>query len=410
MTDRYWDPGADAAEHEDLDHLHDHFDPICPGLTRGRYGRVAGRMARECPITRTDGFGADEGGIWTVSGYEALLDVHKREGTELSNFPVLLQNFGNVRPVIPMESDPPLHRQYKQIIAEPLSRAAQTAKEPYYREIVRDLIAPVLERGHCDLFTDVCNPLAVHALMDTLGVPGPDRERLAELAVSLVRGRAGDGRAAEEIYTYFGGLAEQRRRAPAHDIVSRLCAATVDGRPLTETEILDYCMILLPAGFETTASSMSMMFLILAEEPELQSSLRDDPERIPTALDELMRYVTPTRSHTRTVTQEFEIDGNTFRVGDRIYLNWAGANHDPAVFDRPEEIVPDRRPNRHMAYGFGAHLCVGVHMARTEMRVAFEEVLAAMDGIRLTDPDAVVEEVGTTWAVTTLPVEFTPRR
>ncbi len=192
--------------------------------------------------------------------------------------------------------------------------------------------------------------------------------------------------------------------------MSRLCAATVDGRPLTETEILDYCMILLPAGFETTASSMSMMFLILAEEPELQASLREDPERIPAALDELMRYVTPTRSHTRTVTAEFEIDGNTFRVGDRIYLNWAGANHDPAVFDRPEEIVADRRPNRHMAYGYGAHLCVGVHMARTEMRIAFEEVLAAMDDIRLTDPDAVVEQVGTTWAVTTLPVEFTVRR
>lgn len=408
MTDRYWDPGADAGEHEDPEHVRDHFDPVCPGLTRGRYGRVAGRMAQKCPVTRTDGFG--ESGVWTVSGYDALLEVHKREGTELSNFPVLLQSFGNVRPVIPMESDPPLHRQYKQIIAEPLSRAAQVAKEPYYREIVRDLLAPLLGRGSCDLFTEVCNPLAVHALMDTLGVPGPDRDRLAELAVSLVRGRAGDGRAAEEIYAYFDGLAAARRREPADDIVSRLCAATVDGRPLTETEILDYCMILLPAGFETTASSMSMMFLILAEEPELQASLRADPSTIPAALDELMRYVTPTRSHTRTVTQEFELGGHTLREGERIYLNWAGANHDPAAFDRPEEIVPDRRPNRHMAYGFGAHLCVGVHMARAEMRIAFEEVLAAMDDIRLTDPDAVVEEVGTTWAVTTLPVEFTARR
>ncbi|TCK25172.1 cytochrome P450 [Pseudonocardia endophytica] len=407
MTERYWDPSADAAEHEDLDHLRDHFDPVCPGLTRGRYGRVAGRMAQECPITRTDGF---ESGIWTVSGYDALLEVHKREGTELSNFPVLLQNFGNVRPVIPMESDPPLHRQYKQIIAEPLSRAAQKEKEPYYREIVRDLLAPVLERGSCDLFTEICNPLAVHALMDALGVPGPDRDRLAELAVSLVRGRAGDGRAAEEIYAYFDGLSAKKRRDPADDIVSRLCSATVDGRPLTETEILDYCMILLPAGFETTASSMSMMFLVLAEEPELQRSLRDDPSSIPTALDELMRYVTPTRSHTRTVTAPFSLGAHDFAVGDRIYLNWAGANHDPAVFDRPDEIVPDRRPNRHMAYGFGAHLCVGVHMARTEMRIAFEEVLAAMGDIRVADPDAVVEQVGTTWAITTLPVEFTVLR
>ncbi len=414
MTDRYWDPNADAGAHEDPEHLRAHFDPVGPELTRGRYGRVAGWMARECPVTHTDAF---PGGVWTVSGYDELLEVHKREGSELSNFPVLLQSFGNVRPVIPMESDPPLHRQYKQIISEPLSRAAQAAKEPYYREIVHGLLAPLLDaepgpggRHRCDLFTELCNPLAVHSLMDALGVPGPDRDRLAELAVTLVRGRGGDGGPAEEIYTYFAGLAAERRRHPTDDIVSRLCAATVDGRPLTETEILDYCVILLPAGFETTASSMSMMFLLLAEEPELQAWLREDPERIPAALDELMRYVTPTRSHTRTVTADFEVGGHQIRAGERIYLNWAGANHDPAVFDRPDEIVPDRRPNRHMSYGFGSHLCVGVHMARAEMTVAFTEVLAAMDDIRLADPDAVVEEVGTTWAVTTLPVEFTPRR
>ena len=411
MTDRYWDPGADAGPHEDLDHLREHFDPICPGLTRGRYGRVAGRMAQECPITRTDGFGADDGGIWTVSGYDALLEVHKREGTELSNFPVLLQNFGNVRPVIPMESDPPLHRQYKQIISEPLSRAAQTAKEPYYREIVRDLLAPAAGARVLRPVQRRVQP-ARRARADghaRRARPGPRAARRAgRLPGARPRRRRARGRGDLHVLRRPGRASVGASRQD--DIVSRLCAATVDGRPLTETEILDYCMILLPAGFETTASSMSMMFLILAEEPELQASLRAEPERIPAALDELMRYVTPTRSHTRTVTAEFELDGHTFRTGDRIYLNWAGANHDPAVFDRPEEIVADRRPNRHMAYGFGAHLCVGVHMARTEMRIAFEEVLAAMDDIRLADPDTVVEEVGTTWAVTTLPVEFTARR
>jgi cytochrome P450 len=322
---------------------------------------------------------------------------------------VLLQDFGQIRPMIPMESDPPLHRQYKQIIAPPLSRREQEAREPAYRELVRRQLATFLDDGRAELFEQLCTPVTVQALMDTLGVPGRDRERLAELAIRLVRGDAEDGGPAAEIYEYFGALSRAKRAEPGEDIVSLLCAATVEGRPLTETEILDYCLIMLPAGFETTASSMSFMFLVLAEYPELQRTLRDEPERIPTALEELMRYVTPTRSHTRTVVTDTTLDGHRLRAGERVHLNWVGANHDPTAFEAPDELRIDRSPNRHMSYGYGAHTCVGLHMARAEMKVAFEEVLAAMDDIRLTDPADVVESRGTTWAVTHLPVTFTRR-
>ena len=408
-TAGYWAPQSAAGAHEDPEHLRAHFDPVGPEpLTRGRYGRVAGWMARECPVTHTDAF---PGGVWTVSGYDELLEVHRREGSELSNFPVLLQSFGNVRPVIPMESDPPLHRQYKQIISEPLSRAAQAAKEPYYREIVHGLLAPLLRRRARPRRAAPLRPVhravqpARRALADgraRRARPGPRPPRRArrDARPRARRRRRPPGRGDLHVLRWSGrreaAQARRRHRVPA------VPAATVDGRPLTETEILDYCVILLPAGFETTASSMSMMFLLLAEEPELQAWLREDPERIPAALDELMRYVTPTRSHTRTVTADFEVGGHRIRTGERIYLNWAGRQRRPGpVFDRPDEIVPDRRPNRHMSYGFGSHLCVGVHMARAEITVAFTEVLAAMDDIRLVEPpDAVVEEVGTTWAVT----------
>jgi cytochrome P450 len=151
------------------------------------------------------------------------------------------------------------------------------------------------------------------------------------------------------------------------------------------------------------------MFLLLAEDPGLQSTLRADPALIPSALEEMMRFATPTRSHTRTVTGEVTIGGQRFRAGDRVHLNWVGANHDPAAFECPERIQIGRHPNRHMSYGFGSHICVGMHMARVEMKVAVEEVLAAMDDIRITDSADVVEEVGTTWAITTLPVTFVPR-
>ncbi|GAA4840797.1 cytochrome P450 [Actinomycetospora corticicola] len=404
MASRYWSPDEPAGALDDPAELTDHFDPLSRDLTRGRYTRVAGAMARGCPVAHTDRF-AD--GLWTVSGYDQLVAVHREEGEVYSNVPVLLQSFGQVRPMIPMESDPPLHRQYKQIIAAPLSRREQQAREPYYRDLVRRQIATFLDDGVAELFEQLCTPVTVHALMDTLGVPAPDRERLADLAVALVRGQAEDGAPAVAIYEYFSGLAAAKRTDPGDDIVSLLCRAEVDGRPLSETEILDYCLILLPAGFETTASSMSFMFLMLAEDPELQALLRAEPERIPTALEELMRYVTPTRSHTRTVLTDTDLDGHTLRAGERVYLNWAGANHDPAVFDHPDELRIDRSPNRHMAYGYGAHTCVGLHMARTELKVAFEEVLAALDDIRITSPDDVHETIGTTWAITHLPVTFT---
>lgn len=402
----YWRPEEPAGDHDDLDHLRVHFDPLGPALTRGRYTRVARTMATECPVVRSDAFGD---GIWTVSGYEQLVAVHREEGTAYSNFPVLLQNFGQVRPMIPMESDPPLHRQYKQIIAPTLSRREQDAREPYYRELVRGVLESFLDDGRAELFEQLCTPVTVHALMDTLGIPDDDRERLAALAIRLVRGDAEDGGPAAEIYEYFRELSRAKRENPADDIVSLLATATVDDRPLTEDEILDYCLILLPAGFETTASSMSFMFLALAEDQELQRTLRDEPERIPAALEELMRYVTPTRSHTRTVVADTTLDGHRLRAGERVHLNWVGANHDPAVFDRPDELRIDRSPNRHMSYGYGAHTCVGLHMARAEMKIAFEEVLAAMADIRLTDPDDVVEDRGTTWAITHLPVTFRRR-
>lgn len=406
MANTYWSPNEPARALDDAEHLQDHFDPLSRDLTRGRYTRIAGAMARECPVAHTDRF-AD--GLWIVSGYEQLVAVHREEGQTYSNFPVLLQSFGQVRPMIPMESDPPLHRQYKQIIAAPLSRREQQAREPYYRDLVRRRIATFLDDGSAELFEQLCTPVTVHALMDTLGVPESDRDRLAELAVRLVRGEAEDGAPAVAIYEYFSELAAAKRAEPGDDIVSLLCRATVDDRPLTETEILDYCLILLPAGFETTASSMSFMFLMLAEDQELQELLRAQPERIPTALEELMRYVTPTRSHTRTVLTDTELDGHALRAGERVYLNWAGANHDPAVFERPHELRIDRSPNRHMAYGYGAHTCVGLHMARTELKVAVEEVLAALDDIRITSPDDVHEAIGTTWAITRLPVTFTRR-
>ena len=349
-----------------------------------------------------------QGGIWTVSSYQALADI-QRDTENFSNFPVLLQDFGNTRPMIPMESDPPEHMEYKQIVAPVLSRKVQTEREVFYRRLATGCIDKFIDQGQCELFDDLCKPLTVASLMQALGVPESDWDMVADWGIRQARGQAGDD-VGPKIYEYFAGLVERKRHDTGDDMVSLLCTATVQGRPLTDAEILDYCIILMPAGFETTASSLAYMLLLIAERPELQQTLRQRPELVPSAVEEFMRFVTPTRSHTRTVKSDVTVEGQLLRAGDRVHLNWVGANHDPAVFDRPEEIQIERQPNRHMSFGFGAHTCVGIHMARAEMKVGIEEVLNAMEDIRVSDPDQIVEHPGSTWGIGKLPVVFTPRQ
>jgi len=404
-TARYWAPGCPAGKHDDPDYLSEHFDPYSTELTRGRYLRVAGALRSRCPVAHSD---AQEAGFYSVSGYAEIESIHL-DPRSYSSFPVTIPPFGNTRPMLPIEADPPLHRGYRQPLLESFSRSAQRTKSVDYRAMVTECIDGFVDAGRCDLATDLCIPLTVRALMEMLGVPADDQAKLEDIATRMVRRKTTDpAKAAVELMSYFVELIELRRREPADDVVSRLCAADIAGVPITDSEILDYCMLLVPAGFETTASSMGYTFLILAERPDLQQRLREEPDRIPAAIEEFLRYATPVRGLSRTVMAETELGGTALRRGDRIHMNWIAANHDPAVFTDPAEIDIERRPNRHLGFGLGSHLCLGIHMAREEMRVAFEEVLARLHDIRIPDPDAVVEEPGTTWGITSLPVTFTP--
>jgi cytochrome P450 len=406
MSDsNYWDPKCPAGQHDDPDFRSQHFDPYSPDLTRGRFLRVSTEMLSQCPMAHSDKY---EDGFWTVARYKDIESVHQ-DPVSYSSFPVTTPPFGNVRPMIPLESDPPLHKDYRRGVSDQLSRAAQNAKSTQYRAFAREYIDAFIDRGECDVSKELCSPLALRALMDALGVPEEDRHDMEDIGNRLVRKSdeaGGPAQAALDLYAYFTGLIARRREDPQDDIVTVLTQAEIDGKPLTQIEILDYCMVLVPAGFETTASSMSYMFLLLAERPELQDRLRAQPQLIPSALEEMLRYVTPVRSLTRTVMTDIELAGQPLRRGDRVHLNWVAANHDPEVFDSPEEIDIERRPNRHMGFGLGAHLCLGIHMARTEMKVAFEETLARLANIRLADPDKVVEESGTTWSISSLPIQF----
>jgi cytochrome P450 len=410
---QYWNPSESTGAKETGGYWQEHFSQYDPDLTRARYHRISSELRETCPVVHSD---AHEDGFWMLTKYADIHRVSTDTANNYSNFPVTIPPFGNPRPMIPIETDPPMHLKYRRIILNYFGKARIDEKEADYREQTVGYISKFIDRGHCDIAAELCFMLPLHAVLEALGVPHEDHDKLKDISDRLLHksGQLEDAEAAQaivqqaalELYEYFGHLCGLRREQPADDIVTGLLNSEIDGRPMTQDEVLDMCMVLVPAGFETTASAIGYSMLFLAENPELADQLRNDPSLIPGAVEEFLRLSTPTRGICRTVKTEHDLNGHHFVAGDRINLNTVAANWDPEVFERPDELVIERKSNRHMAFGMGPHLCIGNHMARLEMRIAIEEVLSRMDNIRLADLDQVVEAPGTTWGFSSLPLVF----
>ncbi|MGH9040855.1 MAG: cytochrome P450, partial [Acidimicrobiia bacterium] len=177
-----------------------------------------------------------------------------------------------------------------------------------------------------------------------------------------------------------------------------------EGRPLTEEEMLGITFLLVVAGHETTVGGIGMLLLQLARHPELQDRLRQDEGLRFSAMEESLRFDPPIQYFSRKVTRPTDVAGVPLAEGDTVILSWASANRDADAFDRPDDFVPDRANNRHLAFGSGPHRCVGAHLARLELRVALEEVLLRVPTFRLADPEGVVMAGGITRWVRHLPV------
>ena len=191
-----------------------------------------------------------------------------------------------------------------------------------------------------------------------------------------------------ELFTYFHGLAEQRRAHPTDDIVSMVVHGTVDGAPLPPVELLSYYFLLVVAGHETTTNLLGNTFLQLALRPHLRKELVAQPALIPDAVEEFLRWDSPTQGLSRTVVGEVEMHGTKLRPGEKVHLLFAAANRDERTFERPDELDIRRDPNPHLSFGHGIHFCLGAKLARLEMQVALEEVLR-----RIPDFDLACEHV-----------------
>ncbi|HEY1667045.1 MAG TPA: cytochrome P450 [Trebonia sp.] len=367
-----------------------------PSFYAGDPHPVYARLRREAPV-----FWCAEGQFWALSRYEDVRRVghdtalfSSRRGTLLSD--------GRARdaggPHAPgarhlMRSDPPDHTMLRKVVARSFTPRMIASLEDRARVIARDLFDQIDGTAVTDVVAALSAPLTTFVIAELMGVP---RDRWAEFwtwtdsAIAQVDAGRNDPALAghiSDLMTFFGELLEQRRRQPADDIVSDLVAGELHGQPLTELDLLTYCKFLLVAGTETTRNLISSGTALLSEFPDQRGLLIDSPGLIPGAVEEMLRITSPVLAFCRTATADTEIRGQRIAAGDYVALLYASANRDEDIWPDPDRFDVARRQARpHVAFGFGAHVCLGANLARMEARVLFEELLRAFPDFQVTGP------------------------
>ena len=376
-------------------------------------------LRERCPIAHTERWG----GSWLPTRYEHLQKMVKMVPALSSASPLVVppspemieileaetEKHGETSRTPPITSDPPRHRPYRRIIMPLFSPHAVEKHIPYTRDLCNGLIDGFIGEGRADAAADYAEQITPRVIAHILGI---DPARADEF-VTWVRGVLEFGLTEPEqmveyrtrIRTFFQEMVTERREQPRGDAISMLIASEAEGEKLTDYRILGMCSLLLIAGIDTTWSAISSSLLHFATHPADRARLRAEPELLPTAMEELLRFYAPVTMG-RIVTEPVEIDGAEMQEGDRVLLNFPGANRDPEAFERADEVVLDRRQNRHMAFGLGIHRCAGSNLARMEMQVALRTWFDRIGEFELADPDAVTWAGGQVRGPRTVPVRF----
>jgi cytochrome P450 len=341
-------------------------------------------MRAEHPVARSD----QHGGFWVVSRYEDVLQVAQDWRTFSSAHGVSVPHTESKVPAIPEHVDPPLHRAYRRIINPYFTPQVVARLEPSVRALVTRLIDEFIDTGECDFMADFATPFPGLAFFD-LVLDAPTEEARAVNAIVM---RATDPTNPERATAWVelnGWIADfvGRRRAepPKGDVVDAIVHADVDGRPITDTEVIGTVQLLILGGLDTTAGALGHFLLRFIREPEIPARLREAPEEIPRAVEELLRLEGPFLAIARTAMVDTEIGGQPIAAGDKVLIYWASANRDEAEFACPHAFDPDRERNRHLAFGAGPHRCAGSNLARMNLRLAVHELVQRLHDVRLQD-------------------------
>ncbi len=315
-----------------------------------------------------------------------------------------------------LNMDPPQHTRQRSFVNRGFTPRMIGRLAKHVREICDTLIDEVAPRGEADFVTDMAAPLPLQVMCELVGAPAEDRDRIFELSNKLVgfddpefRSSPAEGlEAAAEIYAYAHELAERRRAQPADDIVTRLLQPDDAGEVLTTEEFDLFFLLLTVAGNETTRNAASGGMHAFFEHPDQWQRLLADPGLIPTAAEEIVRWVSPVNLFRRTATRDTELGGQVIAEGDKVVVFYASANRDESVFTAPQEFDIARDPNPHVGFGGGGpHFCLGRHLAALELRVLLQTLADRMPDVEL---NGEVSRLRSNFlnGIKHMPVRFTP--
>lgn len=364
-------------------------------------------------------------GFWAITKYADVVHVSKnprlfssyRGGTNIFDLPE--SDLSTTR-LLMLNMDPPQHTKYRRLVSQGFSPRRVASLEPHIRELCTRILDHVAPRGECDFVTEVAAELPLQVIAELMGIPHEDRHLVFDWSNRLVGfddpefredpSNMEEGKkVAAEMWAYAHQLAAERKRQPGNDLVSTLLHAEVDGRTLSEMEFDSFFLLLAVAGNETTRNLISGGMLALLEHPDQKEKLLSHPELLPTAVEEMLRWVTPVVCFRRTATADTEIRGQKIREGEKVVIFYISANRDEEVFPHADRFDVARFPNEHIAFGIGEHYCLGANLARLEIRIMFEELLRRMPDMELAGP---VRRLRSNFlsGIKSMPVRFRPER
>jgi len=347
--------------------------------------------------------------LWAVTRYQDLVHV--------STHPELFCNGEGYRPGMGpdaslISTDPPRHTEMRRLINKGFTPRMVAQMEDHVRDIVTRTLDAVAPRGECDFVEDVAVPLPMLVIAELLGLPLEDSKQLQHWSDDMNVGSAAHPlekamNAYLEYCAYFEKVHAQKLAHPADDLISKLIHSEIDGERLGYDDVLRTTLLLLVGGNETTRNTIAGGLLAFMEHPEQWRRLLAEPKRLPMAIEEMLRYVTPIMNFRRTATRDVELGGQTIRAGQSVLILHSSANQDEAVFKDPRAFDIGRDPNPHLAFGIGTHFCLGANLARLEIRVMYEELLRRLPDVRLV-PGAPVTRYPSTFirGWSSMPVEF----
>lgn len=362
------------------------------------------RLRSEAPVARSD----LHGGFWLLTRYEDIRAAAVATDIFSSAQGISIPRL-DMPPGLPLECDPPEHREYRRILNPALAPQKVTEREEELRALARELIDGFIGRNSFDIGDEFAGPFPKRVSLRFIGMPDDDWMVVGDY-IDRITADHTDMEAGMGLFGYLSqAVANRRQEGPKDDLLSALVDGTYDGRPLHDGEIFSNLMTLVFGGLHTSTLLITGTMLWLLDHPSERERLLAEPTLMTTAIEEFLRYVSPSGGNGRTLTRDVTVGGCPMKAGDRVMLVWGSGNRDAGEFDAPDEVRLDREPNRHLTFGMGPHRCVGSHLGKLILKLAIEELGPHLADLHVPDRSRLGYVGGESRGLRHLPVERVAR-